>query len=497
MENQEIDIKKALSININNGKKNADIGNLTKGQQAAYKGLMEFINAPFNPNDFKRALVGYAGVGKTYLVKTLLKNCNISYSQIGLSAPSHKACRVLRNSIAGISSKVNTIQSDFGLRLNFNIENFDINNPPFDPRGRIKVENYVLYIVDEASMINAGLFNFMCKILKKNKCKLIVMGDDHQLPPVNETKCQAFVGIKTFYLTEIVRQEEDNPIRYLLDLLRYDIDHRTTHFINYISTNKEAFDSSFTKGFKVLDGAEFNNEVAKQFSDEQITKNTDYVRVIAYTNNCVSYWNKTIRNAIIKDSDKSVITKNDLITSYTTIVDDFNDPIIRNSEDYIIKDIVNYVHPNYQLNGFMVKFQAIFGGYVTSPLFVINHKDLFTVQMYCRLSAQLIEDAKNARKDMRAARWKEYYEFKESCLLLTNIGNNVGTILYQRDLDYGFAITSHKSQGSTYNVAMIDINDMVYDKYGNPYSNIVDVNKRLYVALSRAKDKIYLKYDLH
>lgn len=51
-------------------------------------------------------------------------------------------------------------------------------------------------------------------------------------------------------------------------------------------------------------------------------------------------------------------------------------------------------------------------------------------------------------------------------------------------------------QGSTYNVAMIDINDMVYDKYGNPYANIVDVNKRLYVALSRAKDKIYLKYDL-
>lgn len=46
---------------------------------------------------------------------------------------------------------------------------------------------------------------------------------------------------------------------------------------------------------------------------------------------------------------------------------------------------------------------------------------------------------------MRAAAWKEYYKFKEGCLLATNIVRINGEILYSRDLDYGFAQTVHKS----------------------------------------------------
>ncbi|TLL60974.1 ATP-binding domain-containing protein, partial [Acinetobacter baumannii] len=98
------------------------------------------------------------------------------------------------------------------------------------------------------------------------------------------------------------------------------------------------------------------------------------------------------------------------------------------------------------------------------------------------------------RKDSRAAKWKAYYKFKESCLLLVNIGRPDCSILYYRDLDYGFAISSHKSQGSTYNVSMVDVMDIVYDKYGRPYTNASDINKRLYVAVSRAKEKVYLRY---
>ena len=91
-------------------KNRAEIAGLTKDQQKAYQGLIEFINKPFNRNDFKRALVGAGGVGKTFLLKTILKNCNISFSQIGVSAPSHKACRVIRDSLAGLPVNVNTIQ---------------------------------------------------------------------------------------------------------------------------------------------------------------------------------------------------------------------------------------------------------------------------------------------------------------------------------------------------------------------------------------------------
>ena len=41
---------------------------------------------------------------------------------------------------------------------------------------------------------------------------------------------------------------------------------------------------------------------------------------------------------------------------------------------------------------------------------------------------------------------------------------------------------------------MDDINDIVYDKNGHPYNNAKDINRRLYVAVSRAKEKVILRY---
>lgn len=468
----------------------------TKGQQEAYKGLLEFIHSDYNPNDFKRALVGPAGTGKTYLLKAVIKNCNTSYSLIGLSAPTHKACRVLNESIRLPNIKVNTLQSDLGLKLNFDVEKFDIKNPPFDPKGRIKIGDFKIYIVDESSMINRGLVTFLEKICKQNQCKIIYVGDDAQLSPVNEKYSSAFRGVQTYKLTEIVRQGDDNPVSKLLPLLRYDIEHKTYTFLNYIIKNREAFNSDFTKGYKVCTNNEFQQIVYNNFNDEELSHNVDFAKVIGYTNVCVSAWNKFIRNSIVKDCEKSIITKNDLIISYTTIVNKFNDAVIKNSEEYIINDIVNYVHPQYNLKGFLIKFQAIHGGGIATPLFVVDHSDRFTIQMYAKISQELVDAAKRARANMRAQRWKDYFTFKEGCLLLTNIlGSDGRTLIYGRDLDYGFALTSHKSQGSTFDTALVDVDDIVFDKNGVPYTDCEEVNRRLYVAASRCRNKLYLKFS--
>lgn len=470
------------------------IGQLTKDQEIAYKNLIEFIKAPYNQKDYKRALCGAAGTGKTYLVKAIIRNCGLSYSTIGLSAPTHKACRVLSESIQLPNIKVNTLQSDLGLKLNFNVEKFDIRNPPFDPHGRIKIGEYKLYIVDEASMINKGLCKFLEKTCVSNQCKIIYIGDDYQLSPVGENYSTAFKSTKCFYLRQIVRQEEDNPIRHLLDLLRFDIEHRTFRFLEYITAHRSEFDSNEIKGYKVCTSNEFNSLMYNNFNDPELTKNVDFTKVIAYTNAVVSNWNKVIRNAIIEKADTSIITNNDLIISYTTLVNVFNECIITNSEDYIIKDVVNYTHPKYAIKGFMVRFQAIHGGKVSSPLFVVDHKDPNSVRMYLNLSEKFIDIAKKATAKTRAQAWKDYYNFKEGCLLLANIVKSDGTILYGRDLDYGFALTSHKSQGSTFDTVFVDVNDIVYDRNGQPYTDAEQINRRLYVACSRAKYKLYLKF---
>ena len=483
-----------IPVNSVNNKSPITTLGFTNDQSNAYSELIKFIDSEYNPNDYKRALVGAAGTGKTYLVKALIKNCNLSYSQIGLAAPTHKACRVLAESIGISNVKINTLQSDLGLRLNFDVDKFDIANPPFDPKGRIKIGDYSIYIVDEASMINRGLVILLERMCKSNKCKIIYIGDASQLAPVREKYSSALRGIKTYTLKEIIRQEEDNPVKYLLDLLRYDIEHKSFTFLEYISRNREMFDSNNTKGYRVCTPTEFETIVYNNFNDEELTRNIDFAKVIAYTNICVSSWNKFIRNSIIADAEKSIITKNDLIVSYVTIVNQFNEAVIKNSEEYIIKDIVNYTHPQYELKGFLIKFQAIHGGQVTTPLFVIDHKDIYTIQRYVNISNNMVEEAMNANSKLRAQKWRNYYAFKEGCLLLIDIIDRDGKTLFSRDLDYGFSLTSHKSQGSTFDTSLVDVNDIVYDKYGHPYTDAEEINRRLYVACSRCKNKLYLKY---
>lgn len=473
---------------------------LTDDQKKAYDELIPFIKADFDEKDYKRALCGPAGTGKTFLVKTLLKDSGMSYSSIGLSAPTHKACRILSGSIGIPSIKVNTLQSDVGLKPNFNIENFDINNPPFDPRGRVKIENCKLYIVDEASMIPKGLCVFLEKYCVKNKCKLIYIGDSYQLPPVNEKYSYAFKDTKSYQLKQIVRQGDDNPVRELLNALREDIDKNTFTFLSLLNNivlnnDGERFNVDNTKGYCICKDNDFVELLQRYFSDETLTKNIDFVKLIAYTNPVVSGWNKVIRNTIIKDSERAIITNNDLFLSYITIVNIFNDCIIKNSEEYIIKDIVNWIHPKYGMKGFMVRFQAIHGGKISTPLFVIDHTDPFSVSKYCAVLDSLKTEAERLTGGSRAQKWKEFFAFKEECLLLVNVTNKNNTKLVSgRSLDYGFALTAHKSQGSTFDTVFVDLKDMLFDKNGKPYTNTDEVKRRLYVACSRCKNKLYIRW---
>ena len=271
------------NLNEYNGKNRASISSFTNDQKNAYVDLLEFINTPYDEKDYKRALVGPAGTGKTYLVKALIMNSNISYSLIGLSAPTHKAARVLNESIRIPNVKVNTLQSDLGLKLNFDVEKFDISSPPFDPKGRIKIGDFKLYIVDESSMINRSLLGLLEKIAKSNKTKIIYIGDSSQLPPVGELYSPAFKGVKTFALNQIVRQGEDNPISILLNILRDDIKNKTYNFLNYIYNNPSKFNQDYIKGYQVCTSEEFQRLVYTNFRDEELTKNVDYAKVVAYT----------------------------------------------------------------------------------------------------------------------------------------------------------------------------------------------------------------------
>lgn len=466
----------------------------TNDQTKAIDGIIDFIASPFNPTKYIVGLTGAGGTGKTFITNYIISHCKYSNSVIKCTSPTHKACRVFSQAIGNRS--VDTIQSTLGLRLDLNLEDFDPINPQFNPMAKPKLDNVKLLLVDEASMLPSKIVTYICEQCKNLSIKIIFIGDSYQLSPVNETKSSAFYKCnKVFELKEIVRQSITNPITNLLDLLRNDIANKTYTFLEYISKNIGAtIYNEIGEGFSICNKVNFNYTIDNCFSNEEYTNNIDMYRIIAYTNNCVSNWNTYIRNNIIKDADKSIITKNDLIMSYETIVNEFMETIINNSEEYIINDIVNFVDDTYGFKGFLVKFQLVHGGNITKPLFIIDHRDKFTILKYNQVVTDLINTAKNATGGTRASKWKQYYNFKKKYLISANIINRNGKIIYSRDLDYGFAITAHKSQGSTYDVVFVDVNDIVYDKNGRPYSNQDDLLRRLYVACSRARKELILCY---
>lgn len=416
---------------------------MTKGQEEAVRGLTAFIDSPYDKSRSIYGLVGPGGVGKTFVTKKIVNGCKYANSAIRCTSPTHKACRVFSEA-SGL--KVETIQSTFGFRLNLNIEDFDYKNPAFNPISKPKLDNIKVLICDEASMLNASLVTYIIRKAQELEIKVIFIGDSFQLSPVKEYRSTAFEKCnKVYELTEIVRQGEQNPILQLLDLLRYDIANNTHSFIDYVSKYKGYQNyNSVGEGWSIMNSNSFANFIRLRFNDEEYTKNIEMYKIISYRNEKVAMWNNFVRNTIIQDSDKNIITKNDLIMSYQTIVNEFNEVIINNSEEYIIKDIVNFVDSKYGFKGFLIKFQMVNGGSVTKPLFIIDHRDKFTITQYVKTLEDLISTAKKSTGGTRATRWKAYYDFKKMYLITVNIkqGNQ---ILYSRDIDYAFAITAHKS----------------------------------------------------
>ena len=480
--------------NIGKDKVEINTFKFTDDQKNAIDNIIDFIAEPFNPAKYIVGLTGAGGTGKTFITKYIINHCKYSNSVIKCTSSTHKACRVFSQAIGG--KNVDTIQSTFGLRLDLRLEDFNPSNPQFNPMAKPKLENIRLLIIDEASMLPAKLVTYICNECKKLNIKILFIGDSSQLAPVNEKKSIAFERcFEVNNLAQIVRQGSSNPITNLLDILRYDIQHKTYRFLECISKNVGATNyNECDEGFTICNKSDFQNLIDRSFNDEEYTKNIDMYRIIAYTNNCVSGWNNYIRNNIIRGADKNIITKNDLIMSYETIVNEFMEIVINNSEEYIINDIVNFVDDKYGFKGFLVKFQLVHGGNITRPLFVIDHRDNFTIQMYHKTITDLINSAKSANGGTRVSKWKAYYEFKKKYLIAANVLDRSGKILYNRDIDYGFAITSHKSQGSTYDTVFVDVNNMVFDKNGKPYADQDDLLRRLYVACSRARKELILCY---
>lgn len=164
---------------------------LTEEQNLAIKAILAWFTSPDRPPDFR--LGGYAGTGKTTLIRSLLQNPGLKKTKIAVVAPTGKASLVLRSK--GIHAT--TIHA-----LCYEL----ISARPMKFELRFIPPDLDLIICDESSMVNQEIFDDLTSF----NIPILWIGDPGQLSPVGDDP--KIMHNRNVTLSKILRQAEDNPI---------------------------------------------------------------------------------------------------------------------------------------------------------------------------------------------------------------------------------------------------------------------------------------------
>ena len=430
--------------------------------------------------DFVR-LEGFAGTGKSTVISLAVAKIQSSVV-IGITAPTHKAVRILKSQSSNKNRFIfGTIHSLFGLRLKHNERTGKIEFKP-DYENQNKVSTLHVLIVDECSMLNSSLLKSILDHKKLNpQLKILFTGDPLQIPPVGEDKSLVFSRvasntwrIKDLELTTIMRQLEDNPILQFATDIRLSIQ----------ETKPAAVPAAIQR--IVNSDANIEQIVREYFDTEEFRTNTDHCKFLSWSRQTVGRFNNIARRIILDNPTESIVVGEKLVADsvikshltgstllYTSaemevkkveIVDVTMHVILHLGEDHTDREHEELVFKAYKC----VVSTSDYDDTSFEPT-------LLTLMVLHPSSEQLHKKTldnlfKIASTQFSKKAWAEYGQFS------THFAKVI----------YNYALTCHKSQGSTYGtVFSFDSNILKNCK-------IVERNSIRYVSVTRAKDKLVI-----
>ena len=441
---------------------------LTSHQQEIFDAIVQDISDLLQSYDYSNnndshkhflSLSGSAGTGKTFLTSKLVEEFLRKDYKILLTTPTHKSLSVAKYMINSnnIHIKAKTLQSYLDLRLK---EDYLHGTKSFK---RDKTDdmhdfekNLDILIVDESSMVSNELLEFIKENLEQNKLKTVLfIGDEYQLPPVDEGQNGVVSLPKKYRLTQIVRQAKDSYIKLIANEIKESIKNK-----NYKSLSK-IFDTNKYKSLKI-----FNSE--KEFLLDFTRKDYWYKNnsiALSYTNSQVDEQNRLLRFAYWKAHN---ITATDAIINEEKLI--FNESygkLFQNSEIVKVKKSTKEFDRYKKIYYWKCMDHLGRTFKVVDPDDKIKYNDYLIKVFNEAKSISFKEDEKRRKK------WRHYFASKDD----------------YADVKYIFTSTIHKSQGSTYENVYINVSSVFsLIRYGDE-----DMAYRLlYVAVTRASKDIIL-----
>lgn len=411
---------------------------LTSSQKAAEKVLLARLRSRSKERAPLTTLTGYAGTGKTTLVGRIVRKLRAQKEQVYACAPTHKAAAVLSRSVPpGVPCQ--TIQSLLGLKLERDGEgNYHLVRD--SKNGREAPERGVI-VADEASMIGADIWPHVLAAaeggLFGTGVRWLFVGDPAQLPPVGEDASPALQQ-EGASLEEVVRQAAENPIIRFATAIREDAD-----YLDLLrGPDALGFDADAKHGIApTINRQAFGRSIVRSFAatpEGEVPK----ARVLAYRNRTVARYNALIREAVRGEGAPELDEGDILMARDTHFADAANGEgiLLRGSAEYRVLGLKETTAKAFSetFATWTLELEEADDPYADPVEVVALQKTSIP-----RYDAVLQRVAKEAREGIRS--WLDFYEGKERFA----------------SLDYAYALTVHKSQGSTFETVFVDHRDLM------------------------------------
>ncbi len=440
----------------------------TEEQDSLITEIADFVTTIGNRSIFM--LKGYAGTGKTTLVSTLVKSLPILGKRSVLMAPTGRAAKVLskysKKSASTIHKKI------YWIRTNKSGNTFI--------KLKENTHSNTIFIVDEASMIpensdkgfgNRSLLDDLIEYVYEGQdCKLILIGDTAQLPPVHLDISPALNEEKLEYnynkqvickeLTQVVRQKKDSLILENATKLRNKIASSDYSYPNLV-TNTEVI--------RLNTGEDLQDALETAYNNEGVNSTT----VLCRSNKRANLYNQQIRAKIrwqeneISAGDILMVVRN----NYFWLDESSKAGFIANGDSIEVVSIKETI----ERYGFrFVKASVQLIDYPQEKeLDVIllldtltSENPAITYEQYQKLYQEVALDYKGDKEVNKRVKENEYFNALQ--------------------IKFAYAITCHKSQGGQWENVFVDLGYFTESMLDKSYL------RWMYTALTRASKKLHL-----
>lgn len=420
-------------------------------------------------------LRGSAGTGKTSLAGAIVRAVNRLRIKVSLLAPTGRAAKVFSLN-AGLAAS--TIHRKIYREKAFNGADgqFQLNNNMFRD---------MLFMVDEASMISLSqsnttfgsgrLLDDLVQYVYSSgaNCRLLLIGDKAQLPPVGEQESPALradvlkaYGLQVYEcdLDEVLRQSQHSGILWNATAIREMITYNTATQLPQIHLKGFA-DISIVQG----------NELIESLASSYSAVGMDETMVITRSNKRANIFNQGIRNTILGREEELTTGELVMVVKNKYLEKDRSTDIsfIANGDHAVVRRVRNIR----ELYGFRFADVALeFPDYNNTELDTVVVLDTLTTEAPAltheqndKLFQSVMEDYADVPRKadrMKQLREDEYFNAMQ--------------------IKFGYAVTCHKAQGGQWAHIYLDQGYMT-DEMLTP-----DYIHWLYTAFTRATEHLYL-----